>query len=117
MELQRLSTLSEKTDKDEERLRWVKKRLESLLDVVGKEDTELPPLDSDIWRKAREYLELPEDNDGSTVPVAAPENWTQYPWFHIIRKLRRLLHFKHPEPGITFSYEDWKTGKNNKKQL
>lgn len=116
-ELQRLTTLREKNNRDEERLRWIKGNFEGLSDVVGREDMELPPLDSDIWRKAREYLELPEHKNGSTVPGAVPENWTQNPWFHITGKLRRLLHFKHPEPGITFSYEDWKTGKNSNKAI
>jgi hypothetical protein len=116
-EVQRINTLRKKTNEDKERLRWAQRRLEGFVDVVGKEDMELPPLDSDIWRKAREYLELPEDNNGSKALVAVPENWTQHPWLHIRRKLSRLLHFKHPEPGISFSYEDWKTGTNNNKAI
>lgn len=116
-ELQQLNSLSEKTDKDAERLRWVKKRLEDYADLVGKEDMELPPSDSDVWRKAREYLELPEADNGSSATVTAPENWRQHTWSYILQKLRRLLRFKHPEPGMTFSFEDWKTGKNNNKAI
>lgn len=116
-ELHQLNALSKKTDKDEEKLRSVKKSLESYADLVGKEDMELPPSDSDVWQKAREYLELPEPNNGSTATVTAPEDWTRNTWSSILKKLRRLLHFKHPEPGMTFSFEDWKIGKNNNKAI
>ncbi|RFU26273.1 hypothetical protein B7463_g10067, partial [Scytalidium lignicola] len=69
----------------------------------------------ELYKVAKEYLELPENRSNSLVKV--PEDWAeseQSVWFHIVRKHDRLMHFKHPEPGTAFSYEDWKTGNNNK---
>jgi hypothetical protein len=109
--------VKEKTDEDEERLRWVQGKLQGLFEVEGKEDMELPSSNSGLWRKAKEYLELPENNNGLITPVAAPENWTKDPWYHIKRKLDHLIYWKHPEPGITFSYKDWKTGSNSNRAI
>lgn len=116
-EYQRINSMTEKTDEDGKRLRAVQARLEGLFEVVGREDMELPPLDSDLWRKAREYLELPEGNSESSLSVALPEDWTRNPWSHIRCKLDRLICWKHPEPGTTFSYKDWKTGSNNNEAI
>lgn len=93
-------------------------RLRGLRDVADNQDKELPPPDSDLWQRAKEYLELPED--GSNTPVAAPDDWRQgelTPWWNIERKLNRLMRSKHPEPGIAFSYEEWKTNRHNDKAI
>ncbi|PYI01145.1 hypothetical protein BO78DRAFT_379544 [Aspergillus sclerotiicarbonarius CBS 121057] len=83
-------------------------------DVVGKEHMQKPPPDSDLWQKAKEYLELPED--GST-PVALPDAWESKTWRRLQEKVSRLLRWKHPEPGTAFSYEDWKAGRHNDKAI
>jgi hypothetical protein len=38
-------------------------------------DKKLPPPDSDLWKRAKEYLELPED--GSKSPIAALDDWME----------------------------------------
>lgn len=93
-DLLRLSKLKEPSDKDKEDLRKAQERMESLLDVVEQEKIELPPLDSHLWQKAKDYLELPEYNIGLLTAFAAPENWTDQPWPHMLQKLNLSLHFK-----------------------
>ncbi|KAJ5167470.1 uncharacterized protein N7482_006251, partial [Penicillium canariense] len=95
--------------------------LHSSKDDQTREDNqakELPPPDSDLWQRAKEYLELPEH--GSNTPVAALDDWMEgelKPWWNIARKLERLLRFKHPEPGTAFSYKEWKTNRHNDKAI
>lgn len=76
---------------------------------------EPPPSDSELWDMAKEYLKLPEDESGQ--PVELPQDWDMLDqrgaWSAIRHKHSRLLRFKHPEPGTTFSYQDWKAGNNN----
>ncbi|OOG00128.1 hypothetical protein ASPCADRAFT_139307 [Aspergillus carbonarius ITEM 5010] len=95
------------------------RRLQGLVagfgDVAGKEDMELPPADSDVWQKAKEYLELPEAE--STTLAALPDDWRSYPWWRLQQKVRRLLRWKHPEPGTAFSYEEWKAGQHHDKAI
>ncbi len=69
----------------------------------------LPPLDSDLWSRAREYLERPgcADPDGWLADWAPGDKRT---WDLLLDKARRLVGFKHPEAGTAFSYNDWKTG-------
>ncbi|KAJ5751678.1 hypothetical protein N7520_008595 [Penicillium odoratum] len=37
--------------------------------------------------------------------------------WNIEDKLKRLLRFKHPEPGTAFSYEEWKTNRHNDRAI
>ncbi|RDH31018.1 hypothetical protein BDQ94DRAFT_180730 [Aspergillus welwitschiae] len=91
--------------------RYVDEWLRRYSDIVADEDKELPPPESHLWQRAKEYLELPED--GSTTPVPVPDDWQQYPWVYIKSKAERLMRFSHPEPGTAFSYENWKKGRHN----
>ncbi|GIJ86245.1 hypothetical protein Asppvi_005131 [Aspergillus pseudoviridinutans] len=110
-----LSSEGDTTDEGRRRYREAQELLEGLADVEGNEDKELPPLDSNLWQHAKEYLQLPEG--GSATPVPVPDDWQQFPWGHIERKLRRLLHFRHPEPGTSFSYDEWKTGRHHERAV
>ncbi|KAH2016531.1 hypothetical protein KXV43_004928, partial [Aspergillus fumigatus] len=103
------------TDEGRRKCREVRGLLKGFADVEGNEDKELPPPDSNLWQRAKEYLQLPEDVSATPVPV--PDNWQQSPWEHIEDKLRRLLHFRHPEPGTSFSYNQWKTGRHHDKAV
>ncbi|RFU81038.1 hypothetical protein TARUN_1131 [Trichoderma arundinaceum] len=90
-------------------------RAELITDFIAGSNLELPPPDSELWKMAEECLRLPEA--GSSRPMEIPEGWSNpdsYPWGIIGAKHRRLLHFKHPEPGTAFSYEDWKSGSCNR---
>lgn len=60
---------------------------------------------------AREYLERPEF--GSSEPAVLPEDWEENTRTALTRKHRKLLRWKHPEPGTAFSYQDWRSGANN----
>ncbi|KAF4224155.1 hypothetical protein CNMCM6457_009677 [Aspergillus fumigatiaffinis] len=110
-----LSSEGGTTDEGRRRYREAQDLLEGLAGVEGNEDKELSPPDSNLWQHAKEYLQLPED--GSATPVPVPDDWQQSPWWHIERKLRRLLHFRHPEPGTSFSYNEWKTGRHHEKPV
>lgn len=112
------SSMGDETDEGRKKHLWAQEELISFNDVAGKESMELPPSDSDLWQRAKEYLELLEN--GSTTPVEVPDNWGEGdrgPWISIKEKLNRLIHFKHPEPGTAFSYEDWKAGRHNDKAV
>ncbi|KAH8808628.1 hypothetical protein F5884DRAFT_677499 [Xylogone sp. PMI_703] len=75
-------------------------------DMVGLE--QLPEPTPDQWIKAREYLERPEP--GSDAPIVLPEGWEQNAYRLLKQKTKRLLYYKHPEPGSAFSYDQWKHG-------
>ncbi|GKZ67018.1 hypothetical protein AnigIFM60653_001315 [Aspergillus niger] len=103
------------TDKGRKRSRYAQKCFEYYSDMLGSGDKELPSKDSNLWQRAKEFLELPENE--STTPVSVPDNWQQYPWRFIWPKAQKLLRFRHPEPGTAFSYEEWKTGRHNERPV
>ncbi|KAJ5628816.1 hypothetical protein N7490_011044 [Penicillium lividum] len=112
------SSKDDQTKEGRKKYLEAQKQLRGLRDVADFPDKELPPPDSDLWQRAKEYLELPEH--GSKTPVAAPDNWMEgesTPWWNIEDKLKRLLRFKHPEPGTAFSYEEWKTNRHNDRAI
>jgi hypothetical protein len=107
------NTTENETGEGRKRRLWAQSIIRGYGDVEGKLNMKKPT--PELWRMAKEYLELPEN--GSTTPVELPEDWAEgerSPWLHILRKHRQLMYFKHPEPGTAFSYEDWKVGNNNK---
>lgn len=64
-------------------------------------DPKLPPEDSELWTKLDEYF----------------PTWTytsrvlkDKAWYFLSDPQRTMLQPKVPEPGISFSYEDWKSG-------
>ncbi|CAK7275558.1 hypothetical protein SEPCBS57363_006758, partial [Sporothrix epigloea] len=86
-------------------------------DVIGKEHLKLPPRDSTLWDLAREYLLKPEPRNSSGTthaePVPIPDAWDigdEKTWSLHCAKARRVLCYKHPEPGTAFSYDEWKLG-------
>ncbi|KAJ5908750.1 hypothetical protein N7495_001432 [Penicillium taxi] len=82
--------------------------------VADRENDEPPPEDSELWDMAKKYLELPEESND---PIKVPDDWAKDAkslWYSLTQKVERVIRFKHPEPGAAFSYEDWKTGQNNK---
>ncbi|PWY80491.1 hypothetical protein BO70DRAFT_362443 [Aspergillus heteromorphus CBS 117.55] len=112
------SSKDDKSNKGRNQHLTAQKRLASLRDVAGKEDMQLPPPDSDLWRKAKEYLQLPED--GSNTPVPVPDDWADgedTPWRILRQKADRTIRYKHPEPGTAFSYEEWKSNQHNDKAI
>ncbi|KAJ5151472.1 uncharacterized protein N7482_010724 [Penicillium canariense] len=112
------SSKDDPTEKGRKKYLQAQKELSMFTHVAGKEDMELPPPDSDLWQKAKEYLELPEDE--SNIPVKVPDDWAQglkSPWDMLRQKVKRVIRFKHPEPGTAFSYEDWKAGRHNDKAI
>ena len=98
---------------DKEKKLKAQRLVDGMGDMKVRENMKKPT--PDLWRLAKEYLELPDN--GSTVPGHVPKDWAEsekIAWSYILRKHERLMYFKHPEPGTAFSYEDWKAGKNNK---
>lgn len=87
------------------------RRIDGMGDVEGKLDMKEPT--PELWKLAKEYLELPDH--GSTIPGKVPEDWRnghRRAWRYILEKHEKLLKHKHPEPGKSFSYEDWKAREN-----
>ena len=90
-----------------------KRRVEGRPDMKGRENLETPT--PDLWRMAKEYLELPQN--GSTTPSHLPKDWARNEHTAVCfiqRKHQDLMYFRHPEPGVAFSYEDWKANNGNK---
>ncbi|EFW99896.1 hypothetical protein CMQ_214 [Grosmannia clavigera kw1407] len=94
-------------------------------DVINKEHRTLPPRDSDPWRRAREYLERPEQNlntDETTCVnqvTMPPNDWVigdERTW-DLCEKTERLICYRHPEPGTAFNYEEWKMGRHNSRPI
>ena len=109
-----------KTAQQREDLKRVEGRLlydGRIAGVAGRETMTLPPKDSELWTRLKEFLELPERNLGSVKKVQDGWDKADSVWNTILRKQRRLLQFKHPEPGLSFSCEDWKSGRNNNKAI
>ena len=75
----------------------------------------LPEPTPDQWIKAKEYLECPEP--GLDAPIVLPKGWEQNVWGLLRQKIRRLLQYKHPEPGSAFSYDQWKHGNHGGKEV
>jgi hypothetical protein len=88
---------------EKERRRKAQKLVDGMPDVKGRENIQKPK--PDLWRMAKEYLELPEN--GPTTPGHLPKGWAandvQTTWRHIIRKHEELMYFKYPEPGTALS--------------
>ncbi|RAH85962.1 hypothetical protein BO86DRAFT_137864 [Aspergillus japonicus CBS 114.51] len=110
-----LDSAGDDTDEGRKRHQEAQERLECYPDVEENEEKELPPPESDLWQRAKDYLERPED--GSNTPVSAPDDWQQDTWGKIQGHLKRRLRFCHPEPGTAFSYEEWKTARHNERAV
>ncbi|KAL7650252.1 hypothetical protein ACMYSQ_012052 [Aspergillus niger] len=110
-----LNSAGDNTDEGRKRYQRAQERLKDFPDVVGSEEKELPPPESNLWQRAKEYLELPED--GSASPVPAPDDWQQNTWRAIEGKAKRVVRYRHPEPGTAFSYEEWKTGRHHERAV
>jgi hypothetical protein len=76
---------------------------------------QLPEPTPEQWTEAQEYLERAEP--GSDAPTVLPEGWEQDVHTLLEAKIRRLLHYKHPEPGSAFSYDKWKAGTHGGKAI
>ncbi|KAI1847047.1 hypothetical protein JX265_006760 [Neoarthrinium moseri] len=72
-------------------------------------------------RRAEEYnriLALVEEYEkipnfyGSNTPV--PEDWSQGLLARVSRKHDKLYHWLQPEPGVSFTYQEWKQGKTGR---
>lgn len=69
-----------------------------------------PEPTDETWRLAREYLESPEPE--LSAPTVLPEGWEKNVWELICEKTDKHEYWEHPQPGLTFSYDDWKAGRN-----
>ncbi|MCJ1307284.1 hypothetical protein MMC25_000930 [Agyrium rufum] len=66
------------------------------------------------WNMLKAYLETPEYP--SNKPITLTEGWedSACTFEGVTDKWARLRHVIHPEPGISFSYKDWKQGQTGK---
>lgn len=103
------------TEQQRKERKRAKRRL--LVNVPSPDTMKLPPRDSELWNRAKEYLQLPENHSKQLKTL--PYNWDEENsvWFAIAEKHERLLRWKHPEPGTSFSYEEWKSGRNTNKPI
>ncbi|KAI9645911.1 hypothetical protein NHQ30_005348 [Ciborinia camelliae] len=118
-----LKSTPDGTEKDRENRTFAQKRLEGMRYLEDR--INMPKPTPELWKMAKEYLELPVR--GPVTPLRSgimsgntiepPEEWAkdeQTAFRHIIHKHEQLMTWNHPEPGTAFSYEDWKSGNNNK---
>ncbi|KAL7939878.1 hypothetical protein V8C35DRAFT_287955 [Trichoderma chlorosporum] len=72
----------------------------------------IPEPTAEMWETAEAYLQRPDN--GSSTPGVVPPNWKEENTFRLLlNKHKKLLRLRHPEPGVAFSYEEWKSGVNN----
>lgn len=94
-------------------LKEAKRNMEAYSDMKGLKP--IPEPSPELWKMAQEYLQRPEF--GSSEPNALPEHWKKDTLQLLRQKHQKLLHWKHPEPGTAFSYQDWRSGENNTKPV
>ena len=107
------NTSENENEEEKEKKLKAQRIINGMPDVEGRENMETPT--PELWEMARKYLEVPDR--GSRTPGHVPKDWAQSiqsTWRYICRKHTELMHWKHPEPGTAFSYEEWKAGNNNK---
>jgi hypothetical protein len=66
----------------------------------------------EAMKEAEQFLKLP--NRGSNQPTDLPEGWDKHfhtEW-HVNAKWKNAYKLHHPEPDMSFSYNDWKDGRN-----
>lgn len=74
-----------------------------------------------VEQRLRNFLEQPDN------PLAPPQRfllsppfdpesswWKRNPSAALVSKYARMKRWLHPEPGISFTYQDWKAGRNNR---
>ncbi|RAL16006.1 DUF4246 domain-containing protein [Aspergillus homomorphus CBS 101889] len=74
---------------------------------------------------AREYIQGPEplkwkqaqplpDKPANLTDLLTPEEWDMPNHVHLVARFKRIRRawFNHPEPGVSFSYEQWKQGQS-----
>ncbi|EHK18986.1 uncharacterized protein TRIVIDRAFT_204382 [Trichoderma virens Gv29-8] len=93
----------------QKRLQTAKRKVEMYRNMEGAHP--IPEPTPELWEMAQVYLQRP--NIGSSVPAILPENWKENTWRLLLDKNKKLLRFRHPEPGTAFSYDEWKSGTNN----
>ncbi|OBT99904.1 hypothetical protein VE01_02208 [Pseudogymnoascus verrucosus] len=66
----------------------------------------------EAMKEAEGFFKLP-NRGGSVQPSAdLPEDLARYPNMYVSAKWKDLYTLNVPEPGISFSYDDWKDGRN-----
>jgi hypothetical protein len=106
-----LRSNQESTDDPEmkKRLQTAKRKIKMYRNMEGAHI--IPEPSPEMWEMAQAYLQRPDI--GSSAPDVIPQNWKEDTWRLLRNKNKRLLRFGHPEPGIAFSYDEWKSGTNN----
>ncbi|KAJ5753045.1 hypothetical protein N7520_009962 [Penicillium odoratum] len=110
------STIADQTHSGRKKNIWAQKRLAGYADVKGRENMELPPPDSDLWQRAKDYLA----QHSLRMDQSRPDNWkeSEYSLFGALEeKVEKTIYWKHPQPGTAFSYKDWQTNKHNDKSI
>lgn len=109
------------------RLRIAKRNVKLYHDMEGAQP--IPEPSPEMWKMALEYLQRPDiasepgvvmaqsyrehPDIGSSTSNVIPQNWKENAYRLLRNKNDTLLRFRHPEPGIAFSYDEWKSGTNN----
>lgn len=89
---------------------WEPQYPNSVIDALKRDDgTEAF---NDAMRDAERFLRLPDR--GSNEPAELPEDWDKSVWdttYHLDRSWPDKYELHYPEPGVSFSYDDWKLGR------
>lgn len=82
--------------------------------VWQNQPAEMPELTSEVLRKAEELLDLPEGELQPPDPSAPGwRSWHRDILRRVEEKIDGIQCWRHPEPGVVVSYDDWKCGEEN----
>ncbi|KFY49141.1 hypothetical protein V495_00697 [Pseudogymnoascus sp. VKM F-4514 (FW-929)] len=66
----------------------------------------------EAMKEAEEFCKLPNRGGSVQPPAALPKDFARSPYWYVERKWEALYTPNLPEPGMSFSYDDWKDGRN-----
>ncbi|OBT47266.1 hypothetical protein VE00_03432 [Pseudogymnoascus sp. WSF 3629] len=66
----------------------------------------------EAMKEAEEFFKLPNRSRSIQPPTNLPNDLARYPYMYVSDKWEDLYTPNIPEPGISFSYDDWKDGRN-----
>ncbi|KFY38791.1 hypothetical protein V495_06374 [Pseudogymnoascus sp. VKM F-4514 (FW-929)] len=92
-------------------LTWEPQYPSSVIEALKRDD--VTEAFKDAMRDAESFLRLPDR--GTNEPAELDEDWDKSVWdttYRLDRDWVNKYELQYPEPGVSFSYDDWKLGRN-----
>ncbi|KAK6073177.1 hypothetical protein SCUP515_07040 [Seiridium cupressi] len=96
-----------------ERPAWADEDLLQRLDKMAKHEKETGPEYQRVLGLVDEYEKL-INHEGSSAVYYHDEYQKQSLYIRVAAKHRTLYHWEHPEPGDSFTYDEWKMGRSGR---